>query len=129
MTHLPQPFDLARTLLALGRAQRRARERRAARETLRRALAIFEELGAAAVGGEGQSGARPHRRPRCEPGRPHALPSSVWRSWSPRARRTSEVAAELVVSVHTVESTLTQVYRKLGVRSRTELARSYREQA
>jgi DNA-binding NarL/FixJ family response regulator len=34
-----------------------------------------------------------------------------------------EVAAVLVVADRTVESALTQVYRKLGVRSRTELAR------
>jgi DNA-binding NarL/FixJ family response regulator len=33
-----------------------------------------------------------------------------------------EVAAELVVSVKTVEHHLTAVYAKLGVRSRTELA-------
>jgi DNA-binding NarL/FixJ family response regulator len=33
-----------------------------------------------------------------------------------------EVAAELVVTVHTVESALTRIYSKLGVRSRTELA-------
>jgi DNA-binding NarL/FixJ family response regulator len=38
-------------------------------------------------------------------------------------RTNKEVAAALVVSVHTVESALTQVYRKLDVRSRTELAR------
>ena len=36
-----------------------------------------------------------------------------------------EAAAALVVSVHTVEAALTQVYRKLDVRSRTELARRY----
>jgi DNA-binding NarL/FixJ family response regulator len=36
-----------------------------------------------------------------------------------------EVAAELVLSVHTVEAALTSVYRKLGVRSRTELARTH----
>lgn len=33
-----------------------------------------------------------------------------------------EVAAALFVSVPTVESTLRRIYRKLGVRSRTELA-------
>ena len=33
------------------------------------------------------------------------------------------VAAALVVSVHTVEAALTSIYRKLDVRSRTELAR------
>jgi DNA-binding NarL/FixJ family response regulator len=34
-----------------------------------------------------------------------------------------EAAAELVVAVHTIEAALTRVYAKLGVRSRTELAR------
>lgn len=34
-----------------------------------------------------------------------------------------EVAAALVVAERTVESALTQIYRKLDVRSRTELAR------
>ena len=33
-----------------------------------------------------------------------------------------EAAAELFVTVRTVESTLTRVYAKLGVRSRTQLA-------
>lgn len=39
-------FELGRTLLALGSVRRRARQKRAARETLEQALAIFEELGA-----------------------------------------------------------------------------------
>ena len=34
-----------------------------------------------------------------------------------------EVAAELYVSVRAVESNLSKVYAKLGIRSRTELAR------
>jgi DNA-binding CsgD family transcriptional regulator len=34
-----------------------------------------------------------------------------------------EAAAELFVTVRAVESTLTKVYAKLGVRSRTQLAR------
>jgi DNA-binding NarL/FixJ family response regulator len=38
-------------------------------------------------------------------------------------RTNKEVAAELVVTVRTVESTLTKVYAKLDVRSRTQLAR------
>jgi len=40
-----------------------------------------------------------------------------------------EVAAELVLTVHTVEAALTRVYTKLGVRSRTELARRFAEAA
>jgi DNA-binding CsgD family transcriptional regulator len=37
-------------------------------------------------------------------------------------RRNEEIARELGLSPKTVEWTLTRVYRKLGVRSRTELA-------
>ena len=39
-----------------------------------------------------------------------------------KGRSNKEAAAELFVSVRAVESTLTKVYAKLGVRSRTELA-------
>ena len=42
----PDPFQHARTLLALGRTQRRAKRRGAARATLEDALAHFERLGA-----------------------------------------------------------------------------------
>ena len=35
-----------------------------------------------------------------------------------------EVAAELFISVKTVEGALSRVYRKMGVRSRTGLARA-----
>ena len=38
-------------------------------------------------------------------------------------RRNREIANELFVSVATVEAHLTRIYRKLHVRSRTELAR------
>jgi tetratricopeptide (TPR) repeat protein len=40
------PFHQARTMLALGRTQRRAKKRGAARATLEDALAAFERLGA-----------------------------------------------------------------------------------
>jgi hypothetical protein len=42
----PQPFELARTLLVMGSVQRRAKRRREARESLRQAPVIFQELGA-----------------------------------------------------------------------------------
>jgi DNA-binding NarL/FixJ family response regulator len=38
-----------------------------------------------------------------------------------------EVAGQLFLSVSTVEAILSRVYRKLGVRSRTEMARIVRE--
>ena len=40
------PFEHARTLLARGRMQRRVKQKAAAKESLERALAIFEQLGA-----------------------------------------------------------------------------------
>jgi DNA-binding CsgD family transcriptional regulator len=36
-----------------------------------------------------------------------------------------EVADALFVSIHTVEANLKRIYRKLGVRSRTELASKF----
>jgi DNA-binding CsgD family transcriptional regulator len=38
-------------------------------------------------------------------------------------RRNREIASSLFVSVATVEAHLTRIYRKLGVRSRSELSR------
>jgi DNA-binding CsgD family transcriptional regulator len=120
---LPVPFERARTLLALGSVQRRARRRRAARETLQRGLAIFEDLGArlwaekaraelARIGG------------RVAETELTTAEDRVARLVA-EGKTNREVAAALVVSVHTVEAALTHVYRKLGVRSRTELTRRY----
>jgi DNA-binding CsgD family transcriptional regulator len=41
-----------------------------------------------------------------------------------QGRTNAEIAGELFISIHTVESNLTRIYRTLGVRSRTQLARS-----
>jgi class 3 adenylate cyclase/tetratricopeptide (TPR) repeat protein len=45
LEQVPQPFERARTLLALGTTQRRANQPAAARATLEAALALFGELG------------------------------------------------------------------------------------
>ena len=119
---LPQPFDRGRTLLAQGAAQRRARRRRAARATLERSLAIFDELGATLWA----------EKARTELGRIGGR-APAGDELTPSERRIAELVAEgktnkevaaiLVVADRTVESALTQIYRKLDVRSRTELAR------
>jgi DNA-binding CsgD family transcriptional regulator len=117
-----QPFERARTLLALGEAQRRSRQRRLARRTLDEALASFSELGADLW----------EERAATEVGRIGGR-SSIPDELTPSERRivqlvsegrtNKEVATALMLAERTVESALTKVYRKLGIRSRTELAR------
>jgi DNA-binding CsgD family transcriptional regulator len=115
------PFEHARTLLALGTTQRRAKQRRAARATLERALAIFEDLGAPLWAGKvraelGRIGGRaPSRGDLTESER--RIATLVAEGSTNR-----EVANALFLTEHTVETALTRVYRKLGVRSRSELA-------
>jgi DNA-binding CsgD family transcriptional regulator len=118
----PGAFERCRTLLALGSGQRRARRLRAARETLHAALTGFEELGAPLWAGQtraelGRIGGRTSSRDELTPAEQRVATLVA------EGRTNKEVAAALVVSVHTVEAALTQVYRKLDVRSRTELAR------
>ena len=50
-----QPLEIARTLLALGTAQRRAKQRGAARESLQAAIAAFTELRAVLWAGRAQA--------------------------------------------------------------------------
>jgi len=115
------PFQLARTLLALGATQRRAKQRAAARATLEHALAAFERLGSPlwadrARADLGRIGGRaPSRGELTESER--RIAELVAEGHTNR-----EVAAALFVTEHTVEGALTRVYRKLGIRSRGELA-------
>jgi len=108
----------------LGRAQRRAKKRAVALESLEAARSGFEALGcpgwaAAAAAEAGRVSGR-----RAAPGG----------GLTPGERRVAElvaaglsnkqVAAELYVSVATVEAHLSRAYAKLGVASRAQLARA-----
>jgi DNA-binding CsgD family transcriptional regulator len=124
LEQLSFPFEGARTLLVLGFVQRQARQRRAARNSLERALRLFAELGASLWA----------ERARAELGRISGrAPSRGELTASERrvaelvaeGRTNREVAAALHVTPRTVEGTLSRVYAKLGVRSRTELARRW----
>jgi DNA-binding CsgD family transcriptional regulator len=116
------PFERGRTLLALGAVQRRTRQRRLARETLNQALAIFEELGAELWAGQAHAELT---RIGGRAGASNELTPSEQRiaELVAEGKTNKEVAAILVVTHRTVESALTQIYRKLDIRSRTELAR------
>jgi DNA-binding CsgD family transcriptional regulator len=124
----PAPLERGRTLHALGTVQRRQHRRRAARATLQEAVVIFEALGstlwAAKARAElGRMGGRAPSRGDLTPTEQRVAGLVA------EGKSNKEVAAELVVSVHTVEAALTSVYRKLGVRSRTEMARKLAETA
>jgi DNA-binding CsgD family transcriptional regulator len=115
------PFERARTLLALGRVQRRVQQKRAARESLKRAAKIFEHLGARVWLDKARSelhriGGRTASDDELSETERRIVELVV------AGRRNREVAAELSLSTNTVAWNLSKIYRKLGVRSRTELA-------
>jgi DNA-binding CsgD family transcriptional regulator len=122
----PLPFELARTELCWGERQRRAGLRRSARAHLGRALAMFEELGAVPWADRTQAelSAAGQRRPATSPGPLAELTPHERQVVSVVAGGASneEASAELFLSVKTIEKHLTSAYRKLGVRSRSQLA-------
>ncbi len=118
------PLDRGRTLLALGAAQRRAKRRREARATLEEALGIFERIGAALWAERARAELRRISGRAASPG---ALTPSEQRvaALVAEGKTNREVAAALFLSERTVEGHLSHAFGKLGVRSRTELARVF----
>jgi DNA-binding CsgD family transcriptional regulator len=124
LTHhqrLAMPFELGRTLLTQGQLRRRAKQKRAARESLQEARQVFERLGAPlwaerATAELARIGLRP-------PAPLDLTPTEKRVAELAAAGHTNrEIAQALFLSVHTVEDNLHRVYGKLGIRSRTELA-------
>jgi DNA-binding CsgD family transcriptional regulator len=119
---VPLPFDRARTLLAFGATLRRAKRKTDARRVLEEAAAAFDSLGAAAFSARARSeleriGGRPPSK-----GGLTATERQIAELVA-EGRSNKEVAALLFVSVKTVEANLSRTYVKLGIRSRTGLAR------
>jgi DNA-binding CsgD family transcriptional regulator len=116
------PLDRGRTLLSLGAAQRRAKHRREARETLEEALALFDGIGATVWAERARAELRRISGRAPAPG---ALTPAEERvaALVAEGKTNREVAAALFLSERTVEGHLSHVFGKLGVRSRTELAR------
>jgi len=124
------PFEQARTLLCQGEALRRGRRPAASRQPLRHALTIFNSLDARPWAARAMieldaTGARADTRSIVSAAALDCLSPQelqVARAVG-RGLNNVEAAAALFVSRKTVEAHLTRAYRKLGVRSRTELTR------
>jgi DNA-binding CsgD family transcriptional regulator len=124
---LPMPFERARTLLCFGERLRRARQRADAREPLKEALETFERLGARGWAERTRTelratGEQQTRRSEsaAEQLTPHELQIAVLVAQGMTNR---EAAAALFLSPKTIEYHLGQIYRKLDVRGRAQLAR------
>jgi DNA-binding CsgD family transcriptional regulator/tetratricopeptide (TPR) repeat protein len=129
---VPDPFERARTLLLLGDRLRRAERRDEGREVLRQALEAFELLGArpwidrtrramtrsgvrADEDGAARDGAGPLPDLTSQEQRIVQLVTA--------GMTNREVAGALFLSPKTIEHILTGIYKKAGVRSRTQLAK------
>ena len=121
-----QPFETARTQLALGERRRRVGRRVDAREILDTAESTFARLGAEAWAERARNELRASGRTlraRDESGE-DLTPAELQVALRVAEGLTNrEVAAALFLSPKTVEHHLSAVYRKLGIRSRTQLAR------
>jgi DNA-binding CsgD family transcriptional regulator len=123
---LEEPFELGRTLLAQGQTFRRTKKWRLARGSLGRSLEIFERLGADLWAEKARS--ETTRIGGRSPGPLDLTPTErEVADLVGEGRTNREVAQALFLSVSTVEANLRRIYRKLGVRSRTELSRKLSE--
>jgi DNA-binding CsgD family transcriptional regulator/tetratricopeptide (TPR) repeat protein len=118
------PFDRARALLAMGVVQRRSRRRASARDALEEAASEFERLSAQGWAQRARDeidrigGRKPASKGELTAGERRVAGLAT------NGLSNKEIAAALFVSVHTVEVHLSSVYAKLGIRSRSQLARA-----
>ena len=116
------PLEVGRTLLEKGTVERRMKRKTAAKHSLEQALSVLEPLNAQMW----------VRRARDELARVGLRQAGRSDGLTPAQERVAElvaagksnrqIAAELFMSVRTVETHLTKIYRQMGVGSRAQLA-------
>jgi DNA-binding CsgD family transcriptional regulator len=122
-----QPFETARTQLLHGERLRRAKRRADARGPLGHALAVFERLGAEPWAERARGELRATGGPTGSAAPAIATDELTSQELQialqvAQGRTNREVAAALFLSAKTIEYHLGSIYRKLGIRRRTELA-------
>jgi len=128
LSHSRRRPDLARAHLVYGEWLRRQRRRRDARDQLRAAVEMFDTMGMEAFAGRARAELRAtgeRARPR-GPGTPEVLtPQEAQIARLVAGHLTNrEIAARLFITASTVEYHLRKTFRKLGVTSRAQLART-----
>ncbi|MEU4835931.1 AAA family ATPase [Streptosporangium sp. NPDC023615] len=118
---LPMPFERGRALLVYGKILRASKQKIPARDVLTQAEQTFDELGAPLWSAQAAAELRrcgqrraPDRQLTPTEREIHRLVAS--------GLTNREVAGRMFISAKTVEANLTRIYRKLGVRNRSELA-------
>jgi DNA-binding CsgD family transcriptional regulator len=124
----PRRVDAARTHLAFGEHLRRARRRVDARTHLRAALAVFDDLGAAGWAERARTELRASgetaRRRDADTDTSVLTPQELQvATLVARGLPNRDAAAQLFVSPRTIEFHLRNIFGKLGITSRAELAR------
>jgi DNA-binding CsgD family transcriptional regulator len=117
---LPMPFELGRTLLVAGTIERRAKKKSAASQSLRGALTIFDQLGAPLWAAKARRELS-RDRPRSPAGglteTEHRIAALI-----SQGRTNRQIASTMFVTENTVQTHVQHIFRKFGVKSRTQLA-------
>jgi DNA-binding NarL/FixJ family response regulator len=114
------PIELARTLLAKGQIERRARRKARARTSLEEARAIFERHGARLWAERASTELDSLGLRRAGQDELSAAERRV-AELAASGSTNREIASTLFMSPKTVEAHLTHTYRKLGIHSRAQL--------
>ncbi len=117
------PFGVARTLLTRGRLRRRWGDDAAGRADLGHAAALFQRVGAEGWAAQAEADRTATSAPRAVivPPTPLTPQELQVAGLVATGRANKEIAALLFVSPRTVESHLGRIFRKLDVRSRSQL--------